>query len=78
MKRKRDVPDAIREKVTQIGQRIATLRKAKSLSRERLAYSIGISKSFLGYIELGQANPTVETLYLIADGLDCNVTQFFQ
>jgi XRE family transcriptional regulator, regulator of sulfur utilization len=49
------------------------LRLAKKLSRKKLAYSIGMAKSYLGYIEKGQSNPTIETLYLIAGGLGCEV-----
>lgn len=78
MRIKREVDLSIRLKIKQIGEKIVFLRKNKNLSCEKLAYSIGISKSFLGYIEKGLTNPTIETLYLIADGLDCEIEELFK
>ncbi|MEK7298639.1 MAG: helix-turn-helix transcriptional regulator [Candidatus Margulisiibacteriota bacterium] len=77
MRNKREVPQSIRKKVTRVGARIAELRLAKGLTQEKLAYGVGIAKSYLGYIEKGKSNPTIETLYLIADGLDCDIDTFF-
>jgi len=76
MKNKREVPDIIRKNIANVGKRIAQLRLSKNLTQEKLAYGIGIAKSYLGYIERGVANPTLETLYLIADGLDCDIKDF--
>ena len=73
MRRKREVPEYIRENIKKIGLKINKMRLAKKLSREKLAYSIGMAKSYLGYIEKGQSNPTIETLHLIAGGLECEV-----
>jgi transcriptional regulator with XRE-family HTH domain len=70
---KREVPSSIRAKIKEVGQRIATLRRSKNMTREKLAYGIGIAKSYLGYIERGESNPTLETLLLIAEGLECDV-----
>lgn len=49
------------------------LRLEKGLTQEKLAYGVGIAKSYVGYIERGEANPTLETLFLIAEGLDCDI-----
>ena len=74
MKKKRtDTSPIIHQKILDLGSRITSLRQEKSLSRKKLAYNIGIAKSYLGYIEKGEANPTIETLYLLAMGLDVEV-----
>ena len=78
MRIKRENNLSIQLKIKNIGGNISILRKSKNLSCEKLAYSIGISKSFLGYIEKGLTNPTIETLYLIADGLDCEIVELFK
>lgn len=78
MRIKREKNLSIQLKIKNIGGNISILRKSKNLSCEKLAYSIGISKSFLGYIEKGLTNPTIETLYLIADGLDCEIVELFK
>ncbi|MDD4527074.1 MAG: helix-turn-helix transcriptional regulator [Candidatus Margulisbacteria bacterium] len=78
MRIKREVDLSISLKIKKIGENITFLRKSKNMSCEKLAYSIGISKSFLGYVEKGLTNPTVETLYLIADGLDCEIVELFK
>ncbi|MBT6143438.1 helix-turn-helix transcriptional regulator [bacterium] len=76
MRNKRDVPESIRDNIKTVGNNISKLRLSKNLTQEKLAYGIGIAKSYLGYIEQGKSNPTLETLYLIADGLECEVKDF--
>lgn len=45
------------------------IRKAKKMSLDILAKETGISKSMLGQIERGEANPTIATLGKIVSGL---------
>lgn len=45
------------------------IRKGKQMSLDALAIETGISKSMLGQIERGEANPTVATLGKIISGL---------
>lgn len=73
MRNKREVPSYIHENIKKVGRRISELRLKKGLTQEKLAYGVGIAKSYVGYIERGEANPTIETLFLIAEGLDCDV-----
>ena len=75
MRNKRDVSEHIKAKVQHVCETICKLRTDKGVTREKLAYGIGIAKSYLGYIERGQANPTLETLLLIAEGLDTSVSK---
>ncbi|WP_442768960.1 helix-turn-helix domain-containing protein [Acinetobacter bohemicus] len=56
-----------------IGQLIRKERQKKKISQEHLALRCGIDRSYMGRIERGQVNVTVEKLYLIASILDIEV-----
>ncbi|MGA1869175.1 MAG: helix-turn-helix domain-containing protein [bacterium] len=65
----------IREKV---GKRIRALRKAKNFTQEVLGEKAGISYKFIGEIERGQVNPSLDTLSAIANALNVDIGEFFQ
>lgn len=52
-----------------VADNIKRIRKTKKLSMERLAAEAGVSRSMLGQIERGEANPSVGTLSKIAAAL---------
>ncbi len=52
-----------------VAENIKRIRKSKKLSMERLAEQAGVSRSMLGQIERGEANPSVGTLAKIASAL---------
>ncbi len=52
-----------------VADNIKRIRKTKKLSMERLAEEAGVSRSRLGQIERGEANPSVGTLAKIAAAL---------
>lgn len=54
---------------TIIGNNLKTLRIRKNLSLGQLAELSGISKALLGQIEKGKNNPTINTIWKIANGL---------
>lgn len=51
------------------GEQVKKLRKQKGLSQERLALSAGIERSYMGLIERGKGNPTLEKVGAIAKAL---------
>ncbi len=51
------------------GRVIRSLRERRGLSQEALSDLAGLSRSFLGEIERGDAVPSVETLQKLADAL---------
>jgi transcriptional regulator with XRE-family HTH domain len=51
------------------GKRVRHLRKAKGISQEAFAYSIGIDRSYFGSIERGERNVSLDNICLIAKGL---------
>ena len=49
------------------GRVIREVRERRGLSQESLADLAGLSRSFLGEIERGEATPSIETLQKLAD-----------
>src|SRR5262245_54609796 len=52
-----------------VAENVRTLRLARTMSLNELAAASGIGKATLSRIEQAEANPTVETLYALADAL---------
>lgn len=52
-----------------VAANLRTIRAARGLTVAALAQASGIGKATLSRIEAGQANPTLETLYALADAL---------
>ena len=52
-----------------VGENIKRIRKTKKLSMERLAAEAGVSRSMLGQIERGEANPSVGIVGKLATAL---------
>ncbi len=61
-----------------IGQKLKTLRMARSMSLDEAAALTGVSKPMLGQIERGQSVPTVTTLWKIATGLKTPLSFFLE
>ncbi|MNE59393.1 anaerobic benzoate catabolism transcriptional regulator [compost metagenome] len=54
-----------------LGARIRAQRKAQKLSQDGLAFACGLDRSYMGRIERGEVNITVEKLYRLAQILQC-------
>ena len=69
---RKDVDFRHRDRFTELGLTIASLRKMRGYSQEQLAERAGISRSFLSTIEAPNMFSafSVETLFNIADALD--------
>jgi transcriptional regulator with XRE-family HTH domain len=52
-----------------IGSGIRSIRKAKEISQESLAHKAGFSPSYMGEVERGLRNISIETLDKISDAL---------
>ena len=57
---------------------IRRLRKEKRLSQDVLSGLAGIGRSHLAMIESGAKNPSVETLWRIAEALDMRMSDLFR
>ncbi len=54
-----------------LGERIRMQRKACRISQDALALACNLDRSYVGRIERGEVNITVEKLYRIAGELAC-------
>lgn len=57
----------------QLGSNIKELRKGMGLTQQELADKTGISKTYIGQIERGLVNPSVDKLQAIAVAIDCTM-----
>ncbi|MBZ5637417.1 MAG: helix-turn-helix domain-containing protein [Acidobacteriia bacterium] len=57
------------ENCQRFGKRVRRLRKELGLSQEQFADRVGIHRTYIGGIERGERNPTLSTIYRIAQGL---------
>lgn len=65
------MPSALR---TALGTTVRALRTKAKYSQEGFADAIGVHRTYMGTLERGDANPTLETLELIANGLGIAVS----
>ncbi|ALP35371.1 DNA-binding protein [Paenibacillus sp. IHB B 3084] len=61
-----------------IGSNLAHIRKIRGLSLDKVAELTGVSKGMLAQIEKGKSNPTVTTLWKIANGLHVSFSTFLK
>jgi len=57
------------------GHNVRTMRKDKGISQDALALTADIDRSYIGRIERGEVNITLEKAYQIASVLRCDVKE---
>ncbi|MFI5240794.1 MAG: helix-turn-helix domain-containing protein [Candidatus Saccharimonadia bacterium] len=62
----------------EVGKRLASARKSKSISQEELSAISGLDRVAIGYIEQGRRRPTLTTVYRLARGLDVRLADLFR
>jgi len=60
-----------------LGRRIQRLRNEKEVTQEKLAEKVGVSTTWIGYIETGYRRPNLKMIYKIARALSVNVKDIF-
>lgn len=66
---KRSTRPTRKEVLRRLGERVRGLRRAKGLTQEALARSLGLSVAYVSLIERGGRNPPVTTVVAIAHAL---------
>jgi transcriptional regulator with XRE-family HTH domain len=56
-----------------VGFNLRRLRVERDVSQERLAFDASVDRSYLGGIERGEENPTVDILDKLAETLDIHI-----
>jgi len=60
-----------------LGKRIRELRRAQLLTQEELAERADLHPTFIGAIERGEKNSSIQSLLRIADGLGLEIKDLF-
>lgn len=60
-----------------VGDRIRDLRKQKGLSQEDLGWKAGLHNTYVGAVERGEKNCSIETLEKIAKALEIEIRELF-
>ena len=66
------------ELIRQIGQRIRNYRVQKGFSQERLAELSGCHPTYIGQIERGEKNATLESIEKISSALKIPLSTLFE
>lgn len=61
-----------------LAKNLKRIRETRGLSLEKLALLTSVSKSMLGQIERGESNPTLTTVWKIANGLKVGLTELIK
>ena len=62
----------------EIGQRIRSYRLQKGLNQEELAEKCGLHPTYIGQVERGEKNATIESISKIANGLSLPLSKLFE
>ncbi len=63
---------------TQLGRSVQRLRKASNLSLSELSEQSGVAKSIISQIERNETNPTLATIWRLAQALDVSIEGVLQ
>jgi len=62
----------------QISNRIKSLRQEQKISQEKLADKCGLHRTYIGSVERGERNISIENLEKIADALGVSIKELFE
>ncbi len=63
---------------TKLGQKIKQLRTKLNMTQEELAFKVGVDRSYMGFVERGEKNPTLATLIKVARALKVSLKDLFE
>ncbi len=62
----------------ELGMRIRYYRKKRHITQERLAEICNLHPTYIGQLERGEKNATIESIYRIAKGLDIPISTLLE
>lgn len=60
------------------GKAVRKLRKEKALSQEQLGFESDLQRIYVSKLELGQQQPSLTTIFKLANGLSCSATELIR
>lgn len=70
--------DFMTDLATVIGERIRNYRKERGLNQEELAFRASLHSTYIGQLERGEKNATIESLLKICTALDITLAELFE
>ncbi|MGH7203568.1 MAG: helix-turn-helix domain-containing protein [Candidatus Levyibacteriota bacterium] len=67
----------ITEKDWRLARKIQKIRQEKGWTQEKLAERVGVSTTYIGYVETGYRVPNLKMIYKIANALKIKVSELF-
>lgn len=67
----------ITERDLRLARKIQKIRQEKDWTQEKLAEKVGVSTTYIGYIETGYRIPNLKMVYKIANALGVKVKDIF-
>ncbi len=58
--------DVISQTHKKLGDKIKIFRKKADLTQEDLAFQVGVDRSYMGFLERGERNPTLTTMIKVS------------
>jgi transcriptional regulator with XRE-family HTH domain len=71
------VPKSEEQQLKEFGVRLATIRKERSMSQEKLAWEAGVGDNQIGRIERGEVNPSLRQIFRICKALKIEAKDLF-
>lgn len=63
--------------LVKFGNRIRELRKERALSQKQLGELTGFHKNYVGMIERGERNPSLENIEVFANAFEMSLSELF-
>ncbi len=60
------------------GERLKELRDKNKVTQEQVAEKVGVDRSYMGFLERGEKNPTLEKLTLIAKAFNITLSELLK
>ncbi len=70
-------PKKVTKRDIRLARKLQKIRKSKGITQEELAEKIGVSTTWIGYIETGYRIPNLKMIYKIARALNVRVKDIF-
>lgn len=71
------MPKSTEKTLKTLGWKVQKLRKREKLSQEEFAHRLGISRTYMGYIEQGRESPSLKLLLKIARRFTVRIEDLF-
>lgn len=66
------------ENTKAFGKALRKLRKCAKLTQEQLAFEANIQRVYVSTLELGQKQPSLDTIFKLAKGLNCSASDLIR